>query len=429
MQGIPYLWIRIVTVLTFMVCAFSEIDAGRSHSEDWDVPTAAYVHIPFCRRRCFYCDFPVSVVGDRLRGETSLGIAQYVGWLCQEIEATSPQGSPLQTIFFGGGTPSLLSVEQVHQILGTLTQHFGLAESSEISMEMDPGTFTLEQAQGYRQAGVNRVSLGSQAFQDDLLSDCGRTHRVKDIYEAVDVLRQAGYENLSLDLISGLPNQTLGQWEASLEAAIALSPQHISAYDLVIEPGTVFGKRFEPGEGPLPTDDLTAHMYRVASQTLQGAGYAHYEISNYAQSGFECRHNSVYWRNGSYYGFGMGAASYAQGQRFSRPRSRETYRQWLDQYVAQGGVLEKTALSVEDHLFETFMVGLRRTQGVNLKDLAQRFGTVWVDPVWDALQPYLDKGWVLRSEGRLRLSDPEGFLFSNTILVALWEALSAQSLR
>ena len=411
-----------------MVCAFSEIDAGCSHSEDWDVPAAAYVHIPFCRRRCFYCDFPVSVVGDRLRGETSLGIQQYVGWLCQEIKATPPQGLPLQTIFFGGGTPSLLASAQVHQIVKTLTQHFGLAESPEISMEMDPGTFTLAQAQGYRQGGVNRVSLGSQAFQDDLLSDCGRTHRVKDIYDAVDVLRQAGYENLSLDLISGLPNQTLEQWEASLEAAIALSPQHISAYDLVIEPGTVFGKRFEPGEGPLPTDDLTAQMYRVASQTLQVAGYAHYEISNYAQPGFECRHNSVYWRNGAYYGFGMGAASYVQGQRFSRPRSRETYRQWLDQYIEQAGRVEQTTLSVEDQLFETFMVGLRRTQGVNLKDLAQRFGTVWVDPLWDALQPYLDEGWVLRSEGSLRLSDPEGFLFSNTILVALWEALSAQRL-
>jgi putative oxygen-independent coproporphyrinogen III oxidase len=412
-----------------MVCTFSEIEAQHPFSEDWDAPTAAYVHIPFCRRRCFYCDFPVSVVGDRLRGETSLGIAQYVDWLCQEIEATPPQGSHLNTIFFGGGTPSLLSVEQVHQIVETLMQHFGLAESTEISMEMDPGTFTLEQTQGYHQAGVNRVSLGSQAFQDDLLRDCGRTHRVKDVYDAVEVLRQAGYENLSLDLISGLPNQTLEQWQESLERAIALSPQHISAYDLVIEPGTVFGKRFEPGEGPLPTDNLTAQMYRVASQTLRDAGYTHYEISNYAQAGFECRHNSIYWQNAAYYGFGMGAASYVEGQRFSRPRSRDTYRQWLDQYVAQEGVLEKTALSVEDRLFETFMVGLRRTQGVNLEDLAQRFGNAWVDPVWDALGPYQDKGWVLKSEGSLRLSDPEGFLFSNTILVTLWEALSAQSLR
>lgn len=412
-----------------MVVTFSEIDARFSFSENWDVPTAAYVHIPFCRRRCFYCDFPISVVGDRLRGETSLTIGQYVSWLCQEINVTPTQHSPLKTIFFGGGTPSLLAPEQVHQIIETLTQHFGLAESPEISMEMDPGTFTLAQVEGYRQAGVNRVSLGSQAFQDELLRDCGRTHRVQDIYEAVELLRQAGYDNLSLDLISGLPNQTLTNWEASLAAAIALSPQHLSAYDLVLEPGTVFGKRFEPGEGLLPTDDLTATMYRVASQTLQAAGYGHYEISNYAQPGFECRHNMTYWRNASYYGFGMGAASYVKGQRFSRPRTRETYRQWLDTYVEQGGALEKAVLSIEDHLFETFMVGLRRTQGVNLKDLAQRFGTHWVAPMCEALQPYQEKGWViLRPEGTLRLSDPEGFLFSNTVLVALWEALSVQSL-
>jgi putative oxygen-independent coproporphyrinogen III oxidase len=412
-----------------MVCTFSETDAERTFSEDWDVPTAAYVHIPFCRRRCFYCDFPVSVVGDRLRGETSLTIQQYVGWLCQEISITPTQGAPLKTIFFGGGTPSLLAADQVYQIIEALIQQFGLTESPEISMEMDPSTFTLAQIEGYRQAGVNRVSLGSQAFQDELLSDCGRTHRVKDIFEAVALLRQAGYTNLSLDLISGLPNQTLAHWEASLAAAIALSPQHLSAYDLVLEPGTVFGKRFEPGEGPLPTDDLTAQMYRVASQTLQTARYGHYEISNYAQPGFECRHNLVYWRNASYYGFGMGAASYVQGQRFSRPRSRETYRQWLETYIEQAGALEKTTLSIEDHLFETFMVGLRRTQGVNLKDLAQRFGTHWVEPVCKALQPYEEKGWViLRPEGTLRLSDPEGFLFSNTVLVALWEALSAQFL-
>jgi putative oxygen-independent coproporphyrinogen III oxidase len=408
-----------------MALAFSEIDAALPQSGTWDLPTAAYVHIPFCRRRCFYCDFPISVIGDRLRGETSLSIQQYVNWLCQEIRATQPQSKPLKTIFFGGGTPSLLAVEQVHQIIDTLAQQFGLAEQPEISMEMDPGTFTLTQIQGYQQAGVNRVSLGSQAFQDELLRDCGRTHRTQDIYTAVDLLRQAGYDNLSLDLISGLPNQTLAQWEDSLNAAIALAPQHLSAYDLVIEPGTVFGKRFEPGEGPLPSDDSTAHMYRLASQTLQTGGYRHYEISNYAQPGFECRHNLVYWRNASYYGFGMGAASYLQGKRFSRPRSRANYAQWLETYIEQGGYIEAPITSANDHLFETFMVGLRRTQGVALSALAQRFGTAFIEPLLQRLQPYRESGWVeLTPEDDLRLSDPEGFLFSNVILVAVWEAIA-----
>jgi putative oxygen-independent coproporphyrinogen III oxidase len=407
-----------------MACTFSEMEVELPPAERWDVPRAAYVHIPFCRRRCFYCDFPVSVVGDRLRGETSLSIQQYVGWICQEIRATASQGQLLNTIFFGGGTPSLLSVDQVHQIIETLAQQFGLADSPEISMEMDPGTFTLTHIEGYRQAGVNRVSLGAQAFQDELLQDCGRTHGVKDIYEAVALLRQAGYANLSLDLISGLPSQTLGQWEDSLRAAIALSPQHLSAYDLVLEPGTVFGKRFEPGEGPLPTDDLAAQMYRLASQVLPTAGYAHYEISNYAQPGFECRHNLAYWENASYYGFGMGAASYVQGQRFSRPRSRETYAQWLETYLQNEGRIEEPITTQNDHLFETFMVGLRRTQGVNLNHLRQRFGSKFIEPMLQRLQPYQAKGWViLTPEEGMRLSDPEGFLFSNTILVALWEAL------
>ncbi|WP_404784203.1 radical SAM family heme chaperone HemW [Altericista sp. CCNU0014] len=410
-----------------MALAFSEIDTALSQAETWDQPTAAYVHIPFCRRRCFYCDFPVSVIGDRLRGETSLGIQQYVDWLCQEIRATPSQGQPLQTIFFGGGTPSLLAVEQVHRIVETLGQQFGLAERPEISMEMDPGTFTSDQIQGYRQAGVNRVSLGSQAFQDELLRDCGRTHRTPDIYAAVDLLRQAGYDNLSLDLISGLPNQTLAQWEDSLNAAIALAPQHLSAYDLVLEPGTVFGKRFDPGEGPLPSDNTTAQMYRLASQALQASGYEHYEISNYARPGFECRHNLVYWRNASYYGFGMGAASYVRGQRFSRPRSRESYAQWLVNYIEQGGPIDAPVTSANDRLFETFMVGLRRTQGVALNALAQNFGTAFIEPLLQRLKPYRDNGWVeLTPNGDLRLSDPEGFLFSNAILVALWEAIAEE---
>jgi coproporphyrinogen III oxidase-like Fe-S oxidoreductase len=199
-----------------------ELNVLSPQSGVWDVPIAAYVHIPFCRRRCFYCDFPVSVIGDRLRGETSLSIQQYVNWLCQEIRVTPSQGQPLATIFFGGGTPSLLAAEQVRQILEALAQQFGLLDSPEISMEMDPGTFTLDHIQDYRQAGVNRVSLGAQAFQDQLLHDCGRTHQVADINEAINLLRQAGIKNFSLDLISGLPHQTLEQWQDSLAKAIGL---------------------------------------------------------------------------------------------------------------------------------------------------------------------------------------------------------------
>jgi oxygen-independent coproporphyrinogen-3 oxidase len=195
-------------------------------------PSSAYVHIPFCRRRCYYCDFPVSVVGDKANGSTSGTIEQYVEVLCQEIEATPRLGCSLETVFFGGGTPSLLAVEQLGRILDTLIQRFGIAAGAEVSMEMDPGTFSLEQLKGYQDAGVNRVSLGVQAFQDELLDICGRSHKSIDIFTAVDILRQVEIPDFSLDLISGLPHQTLEQWQASLETAINIAPTHISSYDL-----------------------------------------------------------------------------------------------------------------------------------------------------------------------------------------------------
>jgi putative oxygen-independent coproporphyrinogen III oxidase len=419
--------IRIIKLMSQMNSSATEIVPFSTHLWEWKAPRAAYVHIPFCRRRCFYCDFPISVIGDRLHGEASGSIVQYVDWLCQEILATSSSlgWQSLQTIFFGGGTPSLLSAAQIDRIIKTLARQFGLADCLEVSMEMDPGTFTLQQVKDYRLAGVNRVSLGSQAFQDELLQSCGRTHTVSDIYEAVDWVRQAGIENLSLDLISGLPDQTLAQWEASLQAAIAIDPQHISAYDLVVEPGTVFGKRYEPGESPLPTDDLAAQMYRSASEMLRVSGYNHYEISNYAKDGYQCAHNQTYWRNEAYYGFGMGATSYIQGQRFSRPRNRADYAQWLETYIENEGCIDCPTTSVSDRLFETLMLGLRRSQGVNLQSLSQQFDLALVEQLSNCLKPYQAQGWVvLKEDGTLHLSDPEGFLFSNRVLVSLWENLS-----
>jgi putative oxygen-independent coproporphyrinogen III oxidase len=413
-----------------MNASATEIAPFSRNLQDWKAPRAAYVHIPFCRRRCYYCDFPISVIGDRLRGEASGSIVQYVNWLCQEIRATnaasvSSGGQSLHTIFFGGGTPSLLSAAQVDQVIEALARQFSLADPLEVSMEMDPGTFTLEQVEDYRKAGVNRVSLGSQAFQDELLQRCGRTHTVSEIYEAVDWVRWAGIENLSLDLISGLPDQTLAQWEASLQEAIAIDPQHISAYDLVVEPGTVFGKRYEPGEFPLPTDDLAAQMYRSASELLRAAGYDHYEISNYAKAGYRCAHNQTYWRNDAYYGFGMGATSYTQGQRFSRPRNRAEYAQWLKTYIANEGRIDCPTVSMSDRLFETLMLGLRRSQGVNLQALSQQFDLALVERLSNCLKPYQSQGWVvLKEDGTLHFSDPEGFLFSNCVLVSLWETLS-----
>ncbi|MFQ3638090.1 MAG: radical SAM family heme chaperone HemW [Cyanobacteriota bacterium] len=389
------------------------------------VPTAAYLHIPFCRRRCFYCDFPISVVGDRARGETSGTIAQYVDVLEREILITEKIGrSPLETVFFGGGTPSLLSVAQVDRLLTVLARRFGIAANAEISMEIDPGTFDLSQVQGYAAAGVNRISLGVQSFQADSLQACGRTHRPEDIPLAVDLIRRAGLENYSLDLISGLPHLTLERWQENLNRAIALDPAHLSIYDLTVESGTAFAQRYQPGEAPLPTDESTAQMYRLAQQVLTQGGFQHYEISNYARPGFQCRHNRVYWENRPYYGFGMGAASYVNHQRFSRPRTRREYFEWVDGLESAGGKLGQPTTPPQERLLDTLMLGLRLDEGLNLQWLEVEFGQAAIARILTCLQPHLQRGWVEQTPSHIRLTDPEGFLFSNVVLSDVFEALS-----
>ncbi|MEA5623600.1 radical SAM family heme chaperone HemW [Nostoc sp. UHCC 0251] len=383
------------------------------------IASSAYVHIPFCRRRCFYCDFPVSVVGDRLRGETSGTISQYVEVLCQEIAITPSFGQPLKTIFFGGGTPSLLSIEQLQRIVTELEKHFGIASGAEISMEIDPGTFDLAHIAGYRSAGVNRVSLGVQAFQSELLQRAGRSHSVEDIFAAVELIHQVEIPEFSLDLISGLPHQSLDQWQDSLEKAVALVPTHISIYDLTIEAGTAFGRYYKPGDTPLPTDEATVKMYQMGQQVLTSAGYKHYEISNYAQSGHQCRHNRVYWENRPYYGFGMGAASYVAGKRFTRPRKTREYYQWVE----AGGVIDCDVTPPKEVLLETLMLGLRLEEGLSLTALLEAFGEEKVEEICWCLRSYFEKGWVEVAGGRLRLIDPQGFLFSNVVLAELFEKL------
>ncbi|MEG4225936.1 radical SAM family heme chaperone HemW [Microcoleus sp. N9_B2] len=421
------------------------------------IPSSAYLHIPFCRRRCYYCDFPVFVVGDRKNGENSGTIVQYVAVLCQEIQETPNLGASLKTVFFGGGTPSLLSVSQLSNILETLDGKFGIAAEAEISIEIDPGTFTLEQLGGYVAAGVNRISLGVQAFQDELLQACGRSHSVADIFEAVEIVRSAGIVNFSLDLISGLPHQTLEHWETSLKSAVEIGPTHLSSYDLIVEPGTAFGRYFEAGAQPLPADETAAEMYRLARSILTEAGYEHYEISNYAKPGYQCRHNRVYWENRPYYGLGMGAASYVEGRRLTRPRKTQEYYQWVrsisglnspatpqiggeTQQDIYPAIEQNVQVSENDVLLETLMLGLRLAEGVSLSALTEKFTQQTVDQIWHCLQPYWRQGWVeimtedrgsatlgeggkLPLSGNLRLSDPEGFLFSNTILADLFSKL------
>ncbi|MGB7085125.1 MAG: radical SAM family heme chaperone HemW [Phormidesmis sp.] len=402
--------------------------------------TSAYIHIPFCRRRCYYCDFAISVVGDRARGDTSNTISQYIDTLIQEIRATPiASDKPLQTVFFGGGTPSLLSAAQLNELLSALYIRFGIAPTAEISMEMDPATFELPDIEGYQAAGINRVSLGAQAFQDDILAACGRFHRSQDIFRAVELLQQAQINNFSLDLISGLPHQTLAHWQSSLEQAVELAPTHLSHYDLIVEPQTAFGRYFTPGEAPLPSDEHTARMYRVAQAFLSAQGYEHYEICNYAKPGYEARHNLTYWHSQPCYGFGMGATSYINHQRIERPRTQRTYREWVERFIRQKGRTPDPVLPPAEQVIEGIMVGLRLKQGISLEAIYQMYGERGLAQMEQALAPHLQAQRViidaplsdrenitkLEPTSRIRLSDPEGFLMSNQVIVDAFNAIEA----
>jgi putative oxygen-independent coproporphyrinogen III oxidase len=397
------------------------------------VPSAAYIHIPFCRRRCYYCDFPISVVGDKTLVSASTMVEDYIAALIKEIQLTPSAQQPLKTVFFGGGTPSLLSAKQLGQIIKAIALHFGISSGAEISMEIDPGTFDRDRLLGYLEIGINRISLGVQTFDEKLLKVCGRSHSLTDIMQAIDLIKQVEVANFSLDLISGLPHQTLQHCQSSLASAIKIAPNHLSCYDLVLEPVTAFGKQYLPGKKPLPDDEDTAEMYRLTQKALTEAGYQHYEISNYAQVGYQCRHNRTYWENQPYYAFGMGAASYVNGKRFNRPRTRREYYAWVE----TGAVIDAPEVSPTDYLLETLMLGLRLAEGINLSQFNQEV----LNQIWTCLQPYYRQGWIevtgndgqvitvkedlslSKLSARLRLNDPEGFLFSNTILATLFEKL------
>lgn len=338
----------------------------------------------------------------------------------------------------------MLAVPQLEAILWAIDQRFGIAPAAEISMEMDPATFDLSHAQGYKSAGINRVSLGVQAFQDEILAASGRFHRRRDIFRAVEILQQADFSNFSLDLISGLPHQTVENWQTTLTEAVSLEPTHISQYDLIVEPQTAFARYYHPGELPLPSDEQTAQMYRIAQRGLTDSGYEHYEICNYAKPGYQARHNLTYWRTQPCYGFGMGATSYLETalgyQRIDRPRTQSTYRQWVERLIENDGHSPEPILSASEQVLEQIMVGLRLKQGISLSAVERVHGEAGLKRLFTALVPHVHSGWVIvespgenmrerqnitkfTSKSRIRLSDPEGFLMSNVVIVDAFNAL------
>ena len=372
-------------------------------------------------------------------------IAEYTDHLLQEIRHFAPHprtgehptpsssSSALKTLFFGGGTPSLLPTDQLDRILHTLETHYGFAPDIEISMEIDPGTFDLPRLRTWKALGINRYSLGIQSIHDSHLKTLGRSHRHADNLQAIDHLHAANVSNFSLDLISGIPGLTFEQWDHSLTWAIATHAPHLSTYDLTIEPGTVFGKQHDRGQlKDLPPEETTAQMYRHASTRLAAAGYPHYEISNHSKPGYESQHNLTYWRTQPFYGFGMGATSFLNDHRFNRPRTRDAYYLWLrtlSPHSRTGAPPAPSPLPSSplptDRLLETLMMGLRLQEGISLTALNAEYSPTLIIQVLNILHRYQKQGWTDISTDRIRLTCPEGFLFSNIILIALFQALDS----
>jgi len=401
-----------------------------------DAPRSAYLHIPFCHRRCFYCDFPVVPLGDRADGSHSASIAAYLVLLRSEI-AASPPGPPLSTVYLGGGTPSMLTPDQVAGLLEALAERYGLAPGAEITLELDPASFDRQRLAGYLAAGVNRVSLGGQSFDDTVLNALGRRHRADDLHQAAGWLRQAhrrgALSSWSLDLIQGLPQPAgaQGAWEQQLRQAIALEPPHLSVYDLIVEPGTVFAWRQERGELALPDHDLGADLMELTWARLTQAGYGHYEISNYALPGHAARHNRVYWSGAGWWGFGMGATSAPRGRRQARPRTRAGYAEWLARLPQEQEQEQDQAAAGEGGMpfEERLLVGLRLREGVNLPALAAAsvpaLSLGWVQGLRCRLEPFERQGLLQVEGNRWRLSDPAGLALSNAVLRELldwWQA-------
>lgn len=324
-----------------------------------------YVHIPFCVRKCLYCDFLSFSVGkqrSRIDSYAEL-LKQEIrsrGELCREYE--------VKTVFFGGGTPSLAGADRMQEWMDEIRHSFALSGQAEITMEVNPGTVTAQSLAAYRRAGINRISIGLQSASDKELRLIGRIHTYREFLEAFHQARENGFDNINVDLMSALPGQDLGSYQDTLSKVAALSPEHISAYSLILEEGTWLSEHQR--QYRFPDEEQEREMYLLTGKYLEAQGYHRYEISNYAKEGWECRHNKVYWQRGNYLGLGLGAASMMENVRFQNPAEPETY----EKAVLEGGGFLGEALSISEQMEEFMFLGLRLTQGVEKSVFLQQFG-------------------------------------------------------
>lgn len=392
-------------------------------------PRSLYVHLPFCRRRCFYCDFPVVVAGEASAARDG-ATARYVDLLENEMASWDARAAPLDAVYLGGGTPSLVEPAHIRRLLDGVRGAVGVAEGAEVTIECDPGTFDAEKLAAYVAAGVTRVSLGVQSFDDGVLEAAGRAHRRADALAAVAAVRGADLPHgWSLDLISGLPGLDGGLWRDTLAEALAFEPPHVSSYDLQVEAGTAFGKWYDddgatpsPTRPALPDEALAADMYRDASRLLRGAGYWHYEISSYARTPErKARHNALYWRpRASWLALGLGATSSAGGDRFTRPRAMADYEAWVAGGAAVGGGDESDDA---DWLLDELLTGLRTSDGVDLGRVRAEYGADAEAAVRRGAADAVAANLATLEGDALALADPDGFLFSNFALSSIFAAL------
>jgi oxygen-independent coproporphyrinogen-3 oxidase len=322
-----------------------------------------YIHVPFCRKKCSYCDF--YSLTDQQQSH-----AGYLAGLQQELSAY--QGMTVDTVFLGGGTPSLLAASEVSAVLSAVSRYLHLAPNAEISMEMNPGAVSRAYLAGCAMAGITRLSLGVQSFSPQLLQQLSRIHTADEAIQAVNWAETVGFAHVNLDLIYGIPGQTMEHWQQTLQVACGLPVDHLSLYALEVHAETPLGRGVASGQSKLPNEDLVADMYQLARELLPGQGFAQYEISNFARAGGACRHNLNYWQNGEYIGIGPAACSYLRGERYC---DAPDYPAWSEALLCgEQPPRQKERLSLRESMVETMILGLRLTAGVDEQSFSERYG-------------------------------------------------------
>ena len=366
--------------------------------------TGLYIHIPFCKSKCLYCDFRSFANRDEY-------IGPYFSALKKELRywGEKEKDRVLDTVYFGGGTPSYVDAKLISEVIKEVKTIFNIQPDSEITVECNPGTIGFQDFKLLKEAGANRLSLGLQSTDNSMLRAIGRIHTLEDFERCFLDARRAGFFNISIDLMYGLPGMNLEDWEQTLQKALSFDAEHISVYALKVEEGTPFSKM----KLALPNDDLTADMYELAVETLRNNGYKRYEVSNFAKKGCESRHNQKYWRLDDYLGVGLGAHSFMDSERFFNISEMEEYISAAE----SGGTLveERTPVTLNEQMSEFVFLGLRCEDGISLREFKKRFGVSITDVFGAPIKKYTDWGFLVSDGERLKFSD-KGFFVSNLIL-------------